>query len=287
MQAAPNLAGRKAMEREAVADSRHSDYRLILKEELDSRCSQNPRYSLRAFARDLNLAPSRLSEILNNKQGLSRKAAEKIAGHLGYQTEERDYFLDLVTASHARNHKDREIAKIRLLKHKTEHERFYQLRVDTFKIISDWYHLGILELINLKGFRNDPEWIARKLKITPIQVELAFDRLKRVKLIEYKDGKVQPTTNTGWIQSEIPSESIKKFHRQILDKAGHALLEQKIDEREFTANLLRISKKDLQAAKMDIRKFQQRFCADLNESDQKDELYCLAIQFFSLTEGGA
>lgn len=263
-----------------------TDYRMILKGELDSRCAQNPRYSLRAFARDLNLAPSRLSEILNKKQGLSRKAADKIADHLGYRNDEKEYFLDLVSSNHARSKREREVARIRLLKHHKENDAFYQLKVDTFKIISDWYHLGILELVGVVGFQSDPRWIAKKLKITPIQAELAIERLIRVRLLARRGDCLMATTNTGWIQSEVPSESIRKFHRQILQKASDAILEQPLEEREFTSNILTINREDLPKAKEDIRKFQQRFCADLKESEAREHLYCLAIQFFSLAGRG-
>ncbi len=264
----------------------HSDYRMILKEELDNRCSQNPSYSLRAFARDLTLSPSRLSEILNNKQGLSRKAADRICDHLNMNSDEKNYFLDLVTVAHARSPKDRGIAEIRLLKQKQENDAFYQLKVDTFKIISDWYHLGILELLRIDGFQCDARWIAKRLRITPIQAELAIERLIRVKLLEKIDGKLTATTNTGLIQSEVPSESIRKFHRQILAKAQDALSVQRIEEREFCSQIVSINRNFIPAAKAAIGKFQQRFRSDSDETDDHNELYCLSIQFFSLTERG-
>src|SRR5438128_1427996 len=91
-----------------------SDYKTILKEELAARCRQNPRYSLRAFARDLKIAPSRLSEILNGKQGLSRPAADKIARALGYGASEIERFCDLVESVHARSKRDRDSARVRL-----------------------------------------------------------------------------------------------------------------------------------------------------------------------------
>lgn len=262
----------------------HDDYRMILKEELDSRLAHNPNYSLRAFARDLSISPSRLSEILNYKQGLSRPAAEKIAAYLNLTSDEYDYFLDLVTAAHARSPKDRQGAKARVLRYKAEHDAFYQMKTDTFKIISDWFHLGILELCGLGEVQDDPRNLGKRLGITPIQAELAVDRLIRVGLLERKEKVLKPLTNTGWIQSEVPSESIRKFHRQILQKAIDALAVQSIGEREFNSNVLTISKKDIPEAKAAIRKFQQRFCANVKETSNHDELYCLAIQFFSLSE---
>ncbi len=53
----------------------------LLKKELDSRKSRNPNYSLRSFARSLDISPSRLSEILSG-QRMSMKTANKIATKL-------------------------------------------------------------------------------------------------------------------------------------------------------------------------------------------------------------
>lgn len=259
-----------------------SDYRNILKRQLDMRCEQNANYSLRAFARDLQVSPSRLSEILNRKQGLSRKAAIKFCHLLGLTGEERDYFCDLVTSQHARSKNDRETARIRLLKNQAEADAYYQLQHDTFKVISDWYHIGILELMKLDDFVNDAKWIARRLQITPMQAELAVDRLVRVGLLAEEKGDVVAKQNTGLLKGGVPSESIKKFHRQILGKAIDALILQSTDEREFSVNTMAIDKRHLPAAKKQIQKFQERFCSDIKSSPTKDSLYCLSIQFFNL-----
>lgn len=90
------------------------DYRIILRSELAERCKHNPNYSLRAFARDLGIAPSRVSEILSGKQGLSRKAALSIAERLGLSTEEAEAFADLVDCRHCRTLDGRERARRRL-----------------------------------------------------------------------------------------------------------------------------------------------------------------------------
>src|SRR4051812_39991780 len=95
-----------------------SDYRKILRRELEVRCQQSPRYSLRRFAGELRLSPSRLSEILNGKQGLSRESARGVAQNLGYTPGDTEMFCDLVECQHARGRLKRELARIRLEKHR-------------------------------------------------------------------------------------------------------------------------------------------------------------------------
>jgi uncharacterized protein (TIGR02147 family) len=261
-----------------------SDFRSILRHELENRAQHNPNYSLRAFARDLKLSPSRLSEIFSGKQGLSPNAAQKIADCLGYSGEERERFCNLVTSVHARSRKDREVAKVRLKETENDDE-IHLLRMDAFKVISDWYHLAILEMISLKWYKNDTRQLARKLGITEIQAELAIDRLIRLKLLERQGDKLVPLKGPGLIPGGVPSESIKKFHSQILDQGKEALVLQGIDEREFQVAIIAVDRSKLREAKEDIEKFRRKFCKRMDESPNKDGLYCLAVQFFNLERG--
>jgi uncharacterized protein (TIGR02147 family) len=269
-------------------EARATDYRLILQKELTNRCDQNPRYSLRAFARDLKLSPSRLSEILNRKQGLSRGAAQKIASVLGFDERETQYFCDLVSIRHARSVKEREEAKLRLLKVDFEKERDsrFQLQLDAFKIISDWYHLGILELMKCKDFRHDTKWIARRLGIPLIQIELAVDRLMRVGLLKREGDVYVAIQEDGWVPGGVPSGSIRKFHRQVLEKAIAAMAVQPVQERLFSTHFLTVDRSDLPAAFEAIQDFQRRFCAQFQGEQPRELLYCISMQLFKIVEEG-
>jgi uncharacterized protein (TIGR02147 family) len=261
-----------------------SDFRTILRNELELRAQNNPNYSLRAFARDLKISPSRLSEIFSGKQGLSPAAALKIAERLGYSEDERERFCNLVSSVHARSRKEREVAKGRLKETESDDD-IHLLRMDAFKVISDWYHLAILEMIGLKWYKNDTRLLAKKLGITAIQAELAIDRLIRLKLLEWQGDKLVPLKGPGLIPGGVPSDSIKKFHSQILDQGKEALVLQGINEREFQVSIIAVDRSKLQEAKDDIEKFRRKFCKRMDESDNKDGLYCLAVQFFNLERG--
>lgn len=262
-----------------------NDYKTILREELASRCRQNPRYSLRAFARDLKLAPSRLSEVLSGKQGLSRAAADKIARSLGYGAGEIERFCDLVESLHARSKRDRDSARVRLKKHAVP-SATYQVQIDVFRVIADWYHFGILELTRFDDFKSDSKWIAKRLGISEFETQLSLERLTRLGLIVTKGGKIKPTEEHGLVPDDIPSESVKKFHGQILAKATEALQFQAQSEREFGSEIIAIDRAQLGEAKKMLRDFRSRFCKKMDESEVKDGLYCLALQFFDLGDKG-
>ena len=67
----------------------------LLKKELDSRKSRNPNYSLRSFARSLDVSPSRLSEILSG-QRMSLKMANKIATKLKLNEKTKAEFTESI-----------------------------------------------------------------------------------------------------------------------------------------------------------------------------------------------
>ncbi len=267
-------------------DLPQSDYKVILKEELAARCRTNPRYSLRAFARDLKLAPSRLSEILSGKQGLSRPAADRIAKALGYAPGEIERFCDLVEAMHARSKKNRDSAKLRLKKLELPSSAV-QMQHDTVKTIADWYHFAILELTNCDDFRSDSKWIARRLGISEFEVQLALDRLLRLNLISLKNGKIQVNYAQGLVYSDVPSETVNTFFTQLMTKSKEALIMQPRAEREFGADILAVDKKRLPELRKAIQDVRNKFCKNAEEGDAKDGLYCFSVQFFELGDRGS
>src|SRR4051812_22994437 len=110
------------------------DYRQFLKREFGTRSRAQEKYSLRSFARDLGLAPSRLSEILNHKQGLSFDLAQRVGEKLGLNDRELELFCHLVESEHARSQVKRELAKTRVQNIRLSSESFL-LSMDTFQFV--------------------------------------------------------------------------------------------------------------------------------------------------------
>lgn len=259
------------------------DYRTLIKDCFAQRCQANPRYSLRAFARDLSLSPGQLSKVLNQKQGLSESTAKIISEKLGLSSHESETFLSLVTASDARSRQTRMKAQKALAEKFTEAHQLFE--EDQFRLISDWYYLAFIDLAQTQSFKANSKWIAKRLGISVTEVEAAIERLVRLGIFERKGSQyichpinIQTTT-------EVPSQSIRDFHRQILTKAQRALNEQSIEEREFSAQTFAIDTKRIPEFKTLIKKFKNEIDRIQNKSkSKKNEVYCLSLQFFRLTE---
>ncbi len=86
------------------------DYREILKAEFNQRRKTDPFYSLRSFAKDLDVTHQHLSLILKGKRGLSKLKAEFIATHLGFKTHAIRRFGFLVASQSGRSIVERNLA---------------------------------------------------------------------------------------------------------------------------------------------------------------------------------
>ncbi|OFZ81353.1 MAG: hypothetical protein A3K03_13815 [Bdellovibrionales bacterium RIFOXYD1_FULL_44_7] len=257
------------------------NYREFLKDELERRVQVNPQYSLRAFARDIQISPQVLSDLLKEKKGISSEVAIRIAERLGLSTEESSYFYDLVELSQARSESVRQVIRYRLGRYQ-ENETYRTLQEDIFRIIADWHHYAILELTFTKGFKKDPAWIAKRLNITPIEVRQAIERLLRLELLEEVDGTIKKTEVNITTLQDVPSAAIRKLTAQLLTKASESLETQEVSERDFGTMTMAIDPKRLPEAKERIRKFRRELTVFL-ESGERTEVYNFGSQLFRLS----
>lgn len=256
------------------------DYRAILREEFESRRRKNVRYSLRAFARDLGISPSRLSDVLRGRYGISSTSADALAAVLGFNELERARFIDLVEIQHARSREVREAARKRA---KLSLVQYQMVSMDTFKAIADWYHYAILELSQLENFESNGQWIAGRLGISVEASRAAVERLIRVGLMETDShGKWRAVTEYTASPDGIPAEAIRLFHKQILEKAIEAIPRQSIEHRDLSSMVMTIDKTRMNEAKEFIRDFRREFDRKFGGSPEGIEVYCLAIQLLSL-----
>jgi uncharacterized protein (TIGR02147 family) len=262
-------------------------YKNLIQEEFDSRRKRNLGYSLRAYARDLKMPASKLSEVMRGICGLSAKSAARLAPKLKLSPSETEWFIQSVEAHHNRSLQGRKQAK-EMLKTISEREGFSELSLESFKIISDWCHFAIMELTEVPGFKSDVKWIAARLDITEAEARSAIKRLIDFGLLEQSNEKrlrqthVNLATPTG-----IPSREIRKHHSQILMKAEQALEAVPVNERDFSALTMTFSQEQMEEARTLIKDFRRKFDRIMKAgSSPKDRVYALSIQLFPLDRPG-
>lgn len=248
----------------------YDTYRSWLGDELARRLKANPRYSLRAFARDLKLSPGELSEILGGKRPLSHKAAAKIASSLGFTPAEANHLFGLVGSDLARN---------------PAAPATRELSLDLFEVISDTTCLSIIALTDVDGFRWDTKWMAERLGVTAHETKAALDRLKRAGIVEDVKGRLTLKLEHLAAPAGIPSDAVKSYHRQVFDLAKLALDRQPLAEREIAGVSFALDPKHLPAIKREISQFLDHILSRYSKG-RKKAVYQLEAAFFRLTEEG-
>ncbi|MDZ4661694.1 MAG: TIGR02147 family protein [Pseudomonadota bacterium] len=165
------------------------------------------------------------------------------------------------------------LAELDELSPKTSHKKM--LEVNTFTYIAEWFHLVIKQLLNTSTFRNDPDWIRKKLrgKVTVRQAKRALEVLEQLDLIK-KEG--MSTT------AEIPSEAIRLHHAQMMDRAKEALIEQSLDKRHMVSVTLRVDPQFVGEAKAMITRFRNNFDKKFS-SLTSSHIFQMNLQFFEHT----
>lgn len=246
-------------------------YRDILSSELLSRKQSNPRFSLRAFAKQLDLSASHLSSLIIGKRNLTTQQAHKLLNKLELSPADKSLFLSsafphLIETPTSQEHRTQLIAE------------------DKFTFLAEWYHFAILSLGDIAANKATPAWVSERLGITELQARDALNRLQRLDLISVKtDGSFKQTGHPLTTTDDIPSGAIKAYHRSIIDVAKSKLDTIPVDEREYGAVTMAINPAKLEKAKKMIREFQNQFCEEL-EVGKKKSVYTLSMQFFPLTE---
>lgn len=250
------------------------DFKEYLQIELNKRKKNNPLFSLRAFARNLDISPAQLSQIISGKRPLTVTTAKKIVKSLKLSPVESEKFLDAVSP-------DFRIKKITRL----SDEKKRILKEDEFRLICDWEHFAILSLSEVKDNSSDARWIARRLNIPMKTAADSRDRLLRLGLIEVKNSQFKQVSAPLTTTNDIRSESIQRSHYQNLILAQERLESVEVSKREYTTVTMATSPKKLKEAKILIREFKRKLMEFL-EDGEKTDVYTLAIQLFPLTGKG-
>lgn len=257
-------------------------YQDFLLEEFRTRRSRNPNYSLRAFARDLGMPASKLSQNLRGLCGISVAKAEKIAERMSMREEDRGLFLALVESQHARSRVARQQAALTL--EKLKREQVDQLSPEKFAAIRDWYHFAILEMIDMVGFRPDPNWIASQLGLPLEVVSEAIERLKNLELLHVDEaGHWTQTHKDLELPSGPTSRPVREHHKQLVSKALVALDQLAVEKREFSSQTFSVDRAHLPEVKALMREFQKKV-ARLSSNGQKNAVYVMSLQLFPIAE---
>lgn len=279
----PNSSVQNGMKPHPNFDINKHFYQSILSYELQRRMSKNSRYSLRAFARDLNMSPTLLSLVLRLQRGLSVKKLDQIFKVIPLSELDQKLFELSVLFQHARSSKEKDNAKKQIGSLLTE-KNIKQLELENYKMAFDWEHLAILSLTKVKDFKSDMKWIAERLSLPEKNIEKAVLRLIKFGLLEITlDNKFQMGHQNIIISQKGDYKYLKNMHAQVLKRAQMSLQETPIDQTSFSSMIFCINKEQFAYAKEEVKKFRRRLMEEIQlESKTAERVYCMSVQLFPL-----
>lgn len=251
--------------------------------EMQNRRNRRSEYSLRAFARDLNLSPSTLSEILSGKVGISPQKSQDLAKRLKLAEPHDEHFCDLVSSKFSRNLKAKKEASLRVtsrLRSTNSH-----LSLEKFKLVADWHHNAILELIDLHPKYHSFEALAKALAIHKKTVKESIERLVLLGELKLEGRTWSTASDVSYVGEKIPSDAIKSYHKQVIEKAQEALFQQPLEKREFQTSFFPIDPADIENFKQDLNRMRKELLKKYRHKPGRSKVYALSIQLFDLMNG--
>lgn len=231
------------------------------------RCRKNGAYSLRAYAKYLEVDQSHLSKILKGQRSFSRDFAQAVAPKLG------------VTAADVKN----------LF---TEGTRampgFLALSDDELELIGEWHHFAILELLKLEGFEFDEANVASRLMIHVEEAREAISRLARLGFIQVTEGQQVKllAPNTTWSNSKATSAARKRYQRQLIEKSLDAIDHVPFEQRENGSLTVAINPERMPEFKTKLEEIRKELSGFFQADGERDltEVYQYTFAFFPLTK---
>lgn len=258
-------------------DNEQDIVRLRLKYQFEQSRSANPSFSLRSFARLLDISHGSLSQFLSGKRNFSPQTLRAVIEKLTQNPEERKDLLEAI------NRKEIELLQSESLRSSTSKYDSRTLTPEEFNSIDEWYVYAVRTVLSLSNARSDLTWLANELGISQNEVEKALKTLFRLGLIVLdSDGQIRrtgkhiKTPDTIKKKSEI-IQVLRKIHDQHLKHAIHSLHSHDPSLRDITWMNVPTNTSKLDQARELIRKCQDDILA-LLEDGETTVPYRLTIQ---------
>jgi uncharacterized protein (TIGR02147 family) len=270
-----------------VSPPSEHNYRAFLKHYAESTKKKRPSWSYAAWAKAMGLkSTSSLTKIIQGDREPGPEIVEKLVRYFKFNAKEEDHFRNLVLLQKSK--RDPHLQKILLKKATQEVSVGFEgrlLEVYQFQLISDWWHLGIRELLKLKNFIPAKDAIAKVFRgaVSSEQVKESLAVLEKLSLIKNTGEGYDVLDTTTATTNGIPSEAIQLFHEQMLTLARDRLKDTAIPKRHYEGMTFLVDEDKLPDAKLLIQDFLDRF-EKLMGTPKADALYQIQLQLFPLTK---
>jgi uncharacterized protein (TIGR02147 family) len=263
------------------------DFKLFLTDFYKQKKATSTTFSLAVFANRAGLQTRNyLKRVMDGERPLSVDKIPKFCKGLGLEAREKIYFEALVHFNQARDDEAK--------RHYFGALRQASLGIPSsaidlveaqFEVFSHWYIVPIREMVLLKDFREDPGYIATKLKdkISKKEAQNGLDVLIKLGLLvrDESTGKLKQANPVMRYSADVINMVVREFHHQTLDRTKAAINEDKFESwnvRSLSIPIPRSEMSNVHKAVNDfISELNMKLTAAFGEPDAKTGPQCETV----------
>ncbi len=262
------------------------DYRHYLKSYYEFRKRNSKgRFSYRLFSIKTGVdSPNYLKLIVDGARNLTPPHARRVAKYCALTESEKKYFLSLVRWNQNAEKEDADALWMEVLRTRSINEN-KSLSNAQLSILTQWYTVAIFELLQLKKEPVTIEEIASRLRwnVSIKEIEHSLECLLKTKVIKKSTRGYRVVQSVLTTTDDIPSASVRQYHKQVIRKSIEAIDEVELSEREFVSITFSLSKSDMPKFKERIRELRNLIVSESEANQNREEIYQLNVQLFPLT----
>ncbi len=267
-----------------------TDYRAYLRAMIAFLKATRRGFSYRWFARKAGFSsPSFLKLVAEGQRNLSADSVERVGLGLGLDRREVEAFEALVELGQAESdsRKNRAYARIAKL---AQRDPVRRLEAEQMEAYSRWYPFVLRELAGLDDFREDLDWLGRRLrfKSRPDQIRRALELLERLGLlVRDEGGRLRPAERNLTSGPEVRTLAVRNFHREMLEKAIESLDAVPVAQRNVSGVTVPLTKRQYGRVVDLIQTLRREVLAIADDHDPKDEppqIHQLSFALVPLTQ---
>jgi len=245
---------------------------------------RNPNYSQRAVARDLCVSPMFVTKLFTGKSAIPTRRLKQICSVLDMDTTAQTVFYRSLIVHSLPSPELRKIA-LSTSTADSKLENYEQMPQKKFSVLSQWYHLAILNLLTCEIDRSTST-LSRKLGITEAEAETSLQLLKHLELASCEDGAWRKTDLHMLSPTTRSQTEVRNFHRAMIKKAYEELSrigQEAFNERLITGFTIAVNPENLEEAKRVIFDALSDLSHKLSHGSCT-EVYQCNVQLFPLTK---
>jgi uncharacterized protein (TIGR02147 family) len=254
---------------------------------------KNPQYSLAWLARDMEVSRVFISRVFSGGKTLPLDRVDGIAKALEMDEVSQEGFLNaIVEEALSTLSAQSSLLKKHLKSGRKENtlavfEKYKEIPTTKFHRLSPWYNTALLDMISMKDFRYDFEWMEKRLGVPASQLKRSWFFLLEHGLIEEVNGQWKKSEADIRFPTKTSHEMVRNYHEALIMKGldtmkrGHS--PEDFNSRLITGVTLTANLNQLEQTKLDLQAAQYQ-AAETLSSGECTEVYHLALMLYPLTK---